>query len=176
MEKNKLYPCKECGTKVPIRSKGLCGFCRNQQRISNGSLTIKKYSIKPISDKKKSSKDKDCLDAFFSYHINKLERVPFSVESGDYISSPSRANVCHLIDKGRHKSVQCLLENAIYLTLEEHSRFDSLLFKHEFGRLELEFPKAWKIYCNKVVKILEMCLENTKFVMKLKEYLVLKGY
>ncbi len=55
----KLYPCKECGKLVPIRSKGLCPSCRYKQRKEEGSLPD--YS-KPKTKKPKDEKVIEALE------------------------------------------------------------------------------------------------------------------
>jgi len=171
----KLYKCKHqnCDKEVPILSKGLCPYHRQKQREEQGNLHKPKYSIKPISEKTKLKKKetKGCLEEYFDFHIKNILKKPFSEESGKFISEPTRANVCHLFDKGRHKSVQCCVENVVYLTLDEHTRFDKLLFEHRFEDLEKEFPKSWKIICKRFEKLVNLCLERTKFYFKIEEYL-----
>jgi hypothetical protein len=105
---------------------------------------------------------------YFSYHIG---RCKFSEESGVNIHSPTRANIAHIIDKGRHKSVQSHLDNFIYLTMQEHTDFDKLLFENNFEALEKNFPNAWGIALERLKILLPECTEKTKFIIKLEEYL-----
>ena len=45
----KLYPCKECGAKVPVRSKGLCPPCRDaEEGAGRGNYAYSKESHKEI--------------------------------------------------------------------------------------------------------------------------------
>ena len=178
MQDRKLYPCTKCGTKVPIRSKGLCGMCRQQQRIEEGELTVKKYSIKPISTKRKKEKteERECLDAFFKYQLLKLEKNPYSEESGTLISEPTTANICHILPKrkaGGFPSVKCNLTNCIFLTIQEHNRFDKLLDERDYEKLEKEFPKSWKKACEKLKFLLPLTSEKNKMYLSLTEYLKL---
>lgn len=107
-------------------------------------------------------------EVYFSYHT---ERCKVSEESGVNIHNPTRANIAHIIDKGRHKSVQSHLDNFIYLTIQEHTDFDKLLFENNFGALEKSFPNAWGIALERLKIVLPECLEKTKFIIKLEEYL-----
>lgn len=178
MDKNKLYPCEECGTLVKIRSKGLCGGCRQKQRLGDGTLVTKKYTIKPITEKRKQkrSDERGCLHAFFEFHITQLEKKPFSEESGKIISEPSATNICHLLPKrkeGGFPSVQCVIDNCIYLTWEEHNQFDKLLDERNYTKLEELFPKSWKKACEKLKKLLPLSLERNKMYFSLVEYLKL---
>lgn len=172
----KLYPCVVCGTKVPVRSKGKCGLCRQMERIESGDLTTKKYTIKPITEKRKKQRqaERGCLGTFFEFHISNLEKHPFSEESGKIITEPSATNICHLLPKrkeGGFPSVQCNLENVVYLTWEEHTLFDKLLDSREYKKLEEKFPNSWEKICKRLKKLLSLCLERNKMYFSLKEYL-----
>lgn len=171
--KRKLYPCMVCGTLVPIRSKGKCPPCREKERRKEGTLPIYKNSIKPITDKTKIQRkeERSCLALFFDLHIKRLEKKPFSMESGKRISEPSSINVCHIIDKGRHKSIQCHLENAIYLTWDEHNRMDKLLFEHRFADFKKEFPKSFPLYVKKYQELRKLVTEKTKFLFSFDEFI-----
>ena len=166
--KNKLYKCKfeGCEIEQPILSKGLCPYHRQKQREEQGNLPKPKYSIKPISEKAKLKKKetKGCLEEYFDFHIQNILKKPFSEESGKFISDPTRANVCHVVDKGRHKSIQCCVENAVYLTFEEHSRMDKLLFEHRFNDFKNEFPNTFPLYVQRYNKLRKLMVENTKFI------------
>lgn len=171
----KLYPCIVCGTKVPVRSKGKCGLCRQMERIESGDLTTKKYTIAPITNKRKKqrSEERGCLGTFFEFHIRQLERHPFSEESGKLIAEPSATNICHLLPKrkeGGFPSVQCNLDNFVYLTWEEHTLFDKLLDNREYKKLEENFPKTWKIVCSRLKKLLSLCQERNKMYFSLIDY------
>ncbi|MCA9748542.1 MAG: hypothetical protein KC414_05510 [Romboutsia sp.] len=169
----KLYPCNNCGKKVPIRSKGLCPMCRDVQRKELGEKPIYTNKIKPISDKRKEirKEERGCLTGYFNFHLQNLEKNPYSEESGTFISEPTTANVCHIIDKGRHKSVQCHLSNCIYLTLSEHNRMDKLLFEHRFEDFKKEFPKAFKLYVIRYIKLRQIIKETTKFLIAFDSFL-----
>lgn len=160
MIKRKLKICKECQNETYIFSKKRCKSC-----------AMKSYSQpKQISSKqqKKKKEQSSERDVYFKFHI---ERCTHSEESGKPIYNPTRASICHLIDKGRHKSLQANLDNYLYLLPEEHSLFDGYLFKNEFEKLEEKFPNAWSIAKERYRKLIPLCQENTRFIRKLSEYL-----
>lgn len=173
MLERKLYECEMdgCQRKVPIRSKlksgkKVCPLCKQREEGNQK----KSYRLKPITEKKKKeNKEKKAdLDPYFAYHIDKCES---SEESGVRLSDPTKANICHLFDKARHKSIRANLDNCIYLTLHEHSRFDQLLYSHKFSALEKTFPNSWPIACKRMKKVLDLCQERTRFYFKIKDYL-----
>lgn len=136
-------------------------------------ITKIKSSGKPIKRNKKSTLEKKKIqkekrDVFFDHHIKLCER---SEESLTYIQEPTRVNICHLLDKGRHKSLEDNLDNCIYLTLEEHGRFDQLLYSHRFEDLEKEFKNSWLNTCKKMKNLLSLCKENTVLTRELEKYL-----
>lgn len=168
----KLYPCKECGREVPIRSKGLCPSCRQKQKEEQGdtkvSTPIRKFNPKTLEKRKENRK---CLDGYFSYHIEILNKRPYSEESRHPIVSPASVNVCHIFPKRIYKSIQCNLDNCVYLTWGEHTRFDKLLDELDFELLEEEFPVAWEKVVERVKKLLPLILEKKKLYIKFVEYL-----
>lgn len=177
----KLYKCKAegCTREVPILSKGRCPLCRHNQRKEEGTLPKYKKSIKPFKKKNKTIRNKEraCLGAFFDFHITNLEKNPYSTESQAYISTPSVANIAHLLPKrkqGGFPSIQCNIDNAIYLTIQEHNHFDKLLDEGNFERLEKDFPNSWEEICKKFIKLLNVCKERNKFYFKVEEYLIKK--
>lgn len=179
MSGNKLYPCKNCGTKVRIRSKGLCPACREAQRREDGTLPQKKYSIPKLSKKRATQKKEEraCLDGYFDFHLLKLAKSPYSEESGTLIVEPTTANVCHLLPKrktGGFPSVKCHLDNVVYLTLQEHTTFDKLLDERDYEKLESEFPNVWNTVCQRMEKLLNVCSERNKFYFSFLEYLKTK--
>lgn len=107
-------------------------------------------------------------DVYFEHHINLCQ---FSEESGMRIFNPTRANICHIFDKARHPSLQGNLKNCVYLTLDEHTEFDRLLYQHDFVKLELKFPNSWLKVCERIKELLPLCQEQTKFKLKLEGYL-----
>lgn len=165
---SKLYPCKKCGTEVPIRSKGLCPMCRENQRRENGEETAmsKKSHIPRITEKtKKKNKERKAIrDVYFDYHIAQCKK---SEESNKPIYNPTRANICHILPKGQYPSLQANLDNFVYLTFEEHERFDLLLFSHSFKTLEKEFTNSLPIILKRLKKIIPLCMENKILLQEL---------
>lgn len=167
MIQKKKKVCKNCETEQYIFSKGRCQRCatiEDSKPLKRGS-TIKKQTEKNKAYRKSQS---TVREVYFSYHI---ERCKVSEESGVNIYNPNRANIAHIIDKGRHKSVQSHLDNFIYLTIQEHTDFDKLLFESNFEALEKNFTNAWGIALERLKTVLPECLEKTKFIIKLEEYL-----
>lgn len=159
--KAKNKKCIECEREdLPHFSKKRCVYCA---RKSYGS--IKK--ITPQTQKKKQEK-KEKLDPYFFYHISMCK---WSESSGVPISSPTKANICHLADKANHPSIMANLDNYVYLTIDEHARFDQLLLNHEFSKIASETPKLWKTIVPRFKKILPLCKENTKFVRAISTYI-----
>lgn len=152
----KTSKCKECDRNA--FSKGLCQIHQPKKSI--------KQSRESSQNTKLEKQDK--RNNYFEYH---LERCVRSSESFKQIIEPTRANICHLIDKGRHESLQDNVENCIYLTWEEHTRFDELLFSHRFEDIEKEFKNSWPKTCISYKKLLPLCEENTVFTRALEKYL-----
>jgi hypothetical protein len=100
-----------------------------------------------------------------------MSRCNRSEESGEPIYAPTKANICHIFDKARHKSIASNLRNAVYLTIEEHANFDTLLYTHQFEKLEKKFKNSWPLVCKRISDLLPLCEEETKFKNKLKEYI-----
>lgn len=105
---------------------------------------------------------------YFDYHIS---RCKFSEESLIPISNPTRSNICHILPKSTHESLGEDIRNYIYLTQEEHNRFDNLLFKHAFEKLEQEFPRSWKLVKERLLDIIDDCKENTFLLIELRKIL-----
>lgn len=130
MIQRKKKICKMCNQEEYIFSKGRCKMCASQD------YTIPKISVKQKKEKKIQT---DIRDIYFSYHIEKCKK---SEESGKPIYEPNRSNICHILPKRIYKSVQGHFDNYIYLTLEEHTRFDKLLDEMDFDTLKKEFPSV----------------------------------
>ena len=162
MIERKKKMCKSCNEEQYLWSRGRCKACAYKE---DGSKKISPISKNKTIEKKEK---KEKLDPYFFYHISKCTR---SENSGVPICSPTKANICHLIDKGRHPSIMSNLDNAIYLTIDEHTRFDKLLFEHRFSDIEKEMPNAWMIALPRLAKIIPMCDENTKFINAITEYI-----
>lgn len=158
----KSKKCKICES--PSFSRGFC-----QRHMPKFPITSKGGIKKSTLRTAEKNKDKISIrNIYFDYHI---EKCIYSEESRNLINNPTKANICHLIDKGRHPSLQDNLENCIYLTFSEHERFDKLLFSLEFEKLEKEFKNSWDKTCIKYNNLLHLCTENTNFTRELKKYL-----
>jgi len=152
----KSKKCSECNR--PAFSKGLCQLHQPKKGIKqNRESTQEKTAVK-----------KEKRNSYFEYH---LERCTRSEESFKQISNPTRANVCHIIPKGLHPSVQDNLENCVYYLFQEHERFDKLLFSLEFEKLEKEFKNSWNKVCIRAKNILPLCKESTNLSRELEKYL-----
>lgn len=164
----KLYPCKECGAKVPIRSKGLCPPCREMQRRSQGEETMltRKTPIKKSFKVNKERKEK--LSKFFEAHVNFLKSNPFCFETGGRIYDPSRLNIAHLFPKRKYHSVEDHSSNVVYLSWDAHTRFDRLVDTNNFDRLQKEFPKSFE----RMKKVLPLVEEKGLLKTKLEEWLL----
>lgn len=167
MIQQKKKICKNCQTEQYIFSKGRCQRCatiEDSKPLKRGT-TIKKQTEKNKSYRKSQS---EIRDRYFDFHISLCKA---SDESGVPIPNPTRANICHLFDKARHPSVQANIYNCVYLTLDEHTRFDQLLYQHEFDKLEQEFPNAWEKAKRAMVMVSYAVTERTKFFIKFEEWM-----
>lgn len=166
MKTPKKYPCKQCGTEVILRSKGLCPLCRSRELPTKIKKAIPKFTVKT---QKKNSERKLVRDVYFEYHIKKCTA---SEESGTPIFEANRGNICHILPKRLYTSVQANLDNCVYLTLEEHTKFDYLLDTLNFDKLEKEFPNVWKLLGGRYNKISKFTNEHGKLKQKFEEYFV----
>ena len=162
--------CRSCNTEQYIFSRGRCQRCATIEDSKPLARTgkIKKQTPKNIAYRNMRSAVRD---EYFLYHIQECQRSEFS---GKTISDPNRSNICHLFDKGRHPSVQGDFRNYIYLTLDEHTRFDQLLYSHEFEKLQEEFRHAWILALGRMEMLLEDVQEQTKFKTKIEEWILSK--
>lgn len=152
--------CIECGrTDKPHFSKKRCRYC--------ATISYKKPSKQTVKNKQKKDDKYKKLNVYFKYHT---ERCKYSEESGISIQATT-ANICHLIDKGRHNSIASNLINCIYLTLDEHTELDGYLFTHKFDKVEERFKNSFKKMVARWEKLLPLCQERTKFIIELEEYL-----
>jgi len=163
----KLYPCKECGAKVPVRSKGLCPPCRELQRRSQGEETMMTRKTPIKKSFKVDTERKDKLNKFFDAHIEFLTQHPFCYETGERIYAPSRLNIAHLFPKRKYRSVEDHNDNVVYLSWDAHTRFDRLVDTNNFDRLEKEFPKSFA----RMKKVVSLVEENGILKTKLEEWL-----
>jgi hypothetical protein len=156
--KNKI--CISCGRDdQPWFSKKRCKSC------ASIDYKIPKISVKKQKEKKVQS---DIRDVYFTYHTEKCRK---SEESGSFIYEPSRCNICHILPKRTYKSIQGHLDNYVYLTLDEHTRFDKLLDEMDFDKLKKEFPVASLIVYLRFKKLIPFVTETDgKLFNKLKDY------
>lgn len=163
--KNKV--CIECGRDdQPWFSKKRCRGCAVS---SSSGIKRKPIAIKQTAKNKEYRKSQSAIrDPYFEYHI---ANCIGSENSGVSIPLPNRSNCCHLFDKARHPSVQGNIINYVYLTLDEHTRFDQLLYSHQFDRLSEEFPNAWAHAINRMKLLLPEVKEETKFKHKFEEWI-----
>jgi hypothetical protein len=171
MIKAKNKECIICGrTDQPWFSKKRCKSCTvsSTPNTLTQRKTIKKQTQKNIAYRNTRS---EIRDAYFDHHLKECVASEFS---GKHIYLPTRANICHLFDKGRHPSVQGNIANYIYLTLDEHTRFDQLLYSHEFEKLQEEFGHAWILALGRMEMLLDEVQEQTKFKLKIEEWIASK--
>lgn len=143
-----------------MRSKGLCPACRSRE--------LPQKERKPLAAKRKP-KD-DSLAVFFGAHVARLSAVRRSL-TGAYIEIPGVCNVCHLYPKRRYKSVAKDDRNVIYLTMEEHTRFDNLLDSMDFNGLLREFGNTWLWIANRMVEIAPDIKEEGKLKTELLKWM-----
>ena len=103
---------------------------------------------------------------YFDYHIDRCFK---SEESGKIITEPSRLNICHIFPKRKYKSVQYNLKNVILLTGDEHTRFDTLLDRMDFEKLEKEF-KSWNLIKKQMIELLPEVEERGNLYLKFSDY------
>lgn len=126
----KLYPCNECGTKVKIRSKGLCSFCRYKQKGS----PLKRYVLRQtIKNKLKKQKKAEILKNFFEFHLENIKKRPYCDNCGCKLSC-NIANVAHILPKRASANPEVMdnIDNCLYLCASVngeigcHDKFDKI--------------------------------------------------
>lgn len=150
--------CAEDGCAQYVFKKGKCQ--RHQPKQS-----VKRSRPETVLKKKALSVKRN---EYFEYHI---ARCKYSEESLIPITNPGRSNICHILPKSTHESLGEDKRNFVYLTQEEHNRFDNLLFRHAFETIGKEFPRAWEIVKNRLKEVLPDCKENTFLVTELRKIL-----
>ena len=127
--------------------KGLCKFC--------ASKTHKKLSSKPSKYK---AEIRDEMEEYFSYHIERCSR---SENSNEIIYSPNRSNICHIFPKSKYKSVRSVLDNCVYLTLEEHTLFDNLLDRGKYEEIQEKFSAQFlEVLKDRIGRVLPLVEEE----------------
>lgn len=102
----------------------------------------------------------------FGAHVARLSMVRRSL-TGMYIPCPGVGNICHLYPKRRYKSVAEDNDNVIYLTIDEHTRFDYLLDTMDFDRLLEEFGDTWLLVAKKMRDLAPKVEEDGKLKTRL---------
>lgn len=151
-----MLPCERCGRMVAIRSKGLCPACRARELPPKGRTAIR-VKAKP---KGKS------LAVFFGAHVARLSMTRRSA-TGAYIPCPGVSNICHLYPKRKYKSVAEDNDNIIYLTVDEHTKFDYLLDTMDFSRLLDEFGNVWLLAARRMRDLAPRVEEDGKLKTRL---------
>ena len=141
---------------VAVRSKGLCQVCRAKELPPKGRTAIR-AKAKPRGRS---------LAVFFGAHVAKLSMIRRSA-TGAYIPCPGVSNICHLYPKRKYKSVAEDNDNIIYLTADEHIRFDYLLDTMDFSRLLDEFGNVWLFIAKKMRDLAPKVEENGKLKTRL---------
>lgn len=141
--------CIDCNTSQFIFSNKRCRVCASKLYIKPKAV------IKP-------KENKVDINNYFTDKLIQLNKTRISEESGQKIPYPTRANICHILDKSRHPSVAYHPQNYVFLTIDEHSRFDQLLFAHRFEDLKKEYPNSWGKVLERLSYFINDCLENTK--------------
>ena len=101
------------------------------------------------------------LAVFFGAHVARLSMTRRSA-TGAYITCPGISNICHLYPKRKYKSVAEDNDNIIYLTADEHTRFDYLLDTMDFNRLLEEFDDTWLLAANKLTALVPKVEKDDK--------------
>lgn len=130
----------------------------------------KRYFLKRQTPKT-AAKNKARREKLSVYYDTLISRCSQSEESGEYISNPSRMNVCHIFPKRRYKSVEDNLENYVFLTAEEHANLDRLLDLNDFETIEKEFKNSWSIICQRAKHLLTLLKESGNLRTKFQNYL-----
>lgn len=162
----KLYTCNNCGRKVQIRSKGLCPSCRKKERENSGELTKPNYSIPSITRKtleKKRQKIAE-LNPYFEYHINRIVSKGLYCENECGVKLQGlRSEVAHILPKreaGGHPEVKSNLDNALYLCVNCHTKFDNNQL--DLGKIKT-FP-VWEKAVERYHKFKHLIVKFSKYI------------
>ena len=169
MLKPKLKPCKKCSKDCVVWADGMCSACANTGTgFKKTNSVFPRKAIK--SQLKKVRKRKPGNKEFFQDMANLYQDMPISFESGKNIGTIGTVNLAHIFPKEIYKSVAHEYLNIILLSWEEHTRFDELLNRHDFEKLETEF-KSWDKICKRIIVLLPLCTENGKLRLALEKHL-----
>jgi len=164
MIKPKKKICLGCDVEKYIWSKGKCQGCSNRHTPPLQKSKLSK-SHKP-RDKKKSE--------FFKQQIEFYQDKAYSAETGRGLGTITAVNIAHILAKGIFKSLAIEPQNIILLSWEEHTRFDELLFAHEFSKLETEMKNTWSKVCKRLEYLLPLSTETGNLKTALIKYLKTK--
>ncbi len=134
---------------------------------------MKRSTLAPGKGLKKSRKGKSKEVKDFYFDLIKAARgIPvYSAESGDLIAPVRAVNLAHIFPKESFPSVATNVKNIVFYTWEEHTRFDELLNRHEFDKLEREFPNSWPMVCSLIKELLPKVEEIQPLKIKLEQYI-----
>ena len=187
MSKPKLYPCQypDCEKECLIRSTRtyegkkikVCPF--HAQMLKPKEVTFKKPRVSEQTKRtrKKRKEGRSCLGAFFGIHKNILTKNRKCQETGEPITSSWEMlhwHIAHILPKkkvGGFPDLQCVFENAMYLSIDMHTKYDKFLLEHDFKAIERLFPNTWSNTCKTIEKLLEQTKTRNKLYFSLKEYL-----
>lgn len=125
-----------------------------------------------IQRKKKKKSEADIeLSLFFKEMEEKLANHPYSQESNNQIAFNYRFSVCHIFPKRIYKSVQSDEQNIVFLTVDEHTRFDHLFDCMEFDKMKEEFPRVWDIMMERLDYLDGKITERKNHIENLLSYL-----
>ena len=175
MLKPRLKKCGGCGFDKVIWKDGKCANCckpsfkgfSNDKRSFDSKVAsgmVQKYLLKKTRKKKPGNKE------FFESQAAAYQENPVSFESGKSLGIIGNVNLAHIFPKETYKSIAHEPLNIILLSWEEHTRFDELLGRHDFGKLQMEF-KSWEKICRRVEVLLPLCKEQGKLKLALIKYL-----
>jgi hypothetical protein len=141
---------------------------KNWKPLKRSEIKKSGKPIKRVTDKTREKRKAESIirAVYFDYHVERCKR---SEESGTVIPQPTRANICHIFPKRKYKSIQADLTNCVYLTLEEHTKFDMLLDIMAFEQLE-KF-KCWETVIERVQWLLPKIQEQGKLKTAFETYL-----
>lgn len=152
--------------------------CKNAKSVYFKKALCPTHSRKEAAKKTKTkqvtrteSKAKELAErrqVFFDYHISICNS---SDESGYPIDSPTRLNICHILPKSYFPSVGEELNNCVYLTGDEHTELDNLIFKNKWKEVQEKFPNTWEVIKVRLQEVIPKVTENHIMMRTLKDYL-----
>lgn len=118
------YPCEMegCTNMVPIRSRIKQGEHKGKKVCPRCYARLKPITKRTPKNVAKRKEDRQGFPVYYQYHIPKVSQCE---NCGKAIHSPNISNICHIIPKGKFKSVGSYLDNCLYMCLSCHSEYDS---------------------------------------------------